>query len=134
MPRVAKEPLKPKVQRRRPGGFRDILKITDRDPNYFYRWTLDVPGRIQDRKEQGYEIVTDIDVAGDESVDTPKKVGSALTVVRGSGTLVLMRIPMEWYVEDQKAKQDDIDALEATMAQPSGDLDYGKVLGIGRRK
>ena len=53
-------------------------------------------------------------------------------MVRGSATLVLMRISLEWYNEDQAAKQEAIDTLEASM-RAEADADYG-VLKISRKK
>lgn len=108
------------------GGHRNILTVADKDPNFVYRWVLDSPGRIDMFKQGGYEVVVDNVEVGDATVDRPHKLGSAITMVRGSATLVLMRIPREWYDEDQKAKQDDIDALEATMKSSSAG-DYGSV-------
>jgi len=113
------------------GGARNILTVATKDPNYEYRWVLDTPGRIEAFKEGGYEVVTKDTEVGDSTVDRAHKLGSAVTLVRGASTLVLMRIPKEWYDEDQKMKQEEIDALEATMKSPSA-ADYGSV-GISRR-
>jgi len=107
-------------------GPRDILSVANKDPNYVYRWVLDVPGRLAKFQDGGYEFVVDDHKIGDETVDKGKKLGSAFTMVRGTSTLVLMRIPREWYEEDQQMKQEEIDALEATMRSGSSG-DYGKV-------
>lgn len=97
-------------------GTRDILTVSGRDPNYEYRWVLDQPGRIDKFKQAGYEVVTDDLKVGQKAVDSSdKKLGSAITTSRGGQTLVLMRVLKEWYEEDQKAKQDKVDALEATL-------------------
>lgn len=108
------------------GGHRNILTVANKDPNFEYRWVLDSPGRLEQFKEGGYEVVTETPEVGDPTVDRASQLGSAVTMVRGTSTLVLMRIPREWYEEDQKAKQDEIDALEATMKAPSAG-DYGGV-------
>lgn len=116
-----------RARRTRPSGHRDILTIADKDPNYFYRWVLDSPGRVEMMKERGYVPVTkeNVQEVGDPTVDRGSQLGSVVTMVRGPQQLVLMRILREWYDEDQKYKQDDIDALEATMGKGAGD--YGNV-------
>jgi len=108
------------------GGSRNILTVANKDPNYEYRWVLDIPGRLDQFKKAGYEVVTDDNEVGDKTVDRHSKLGSAQTMVRGLSTLVLMRIPREWYEEDQQMKQEEIEALEATMKSPTSG-DYGKV-------
>jgi len=120
------------TERTRPAGFRDILTIANRDPNYFYRFALDVPGRLEYLKGRGYETVTKETVVGDDTVDKGSQLGSAVTLVRGTQTLVLMRIPREWYDEDQKWKQDEIDAMEETMRGGPG-ADYGSVQITSRK-
>lgn len=108
------------------GGPRNILTVADKDPNYVYRWVLDIPGRLEMFKRAGYEVVTDNNEVGDPTVDRHKQLGSAVTLVKGTQTLVLMRILREWYDEDQAAKQEEIDALEATMTSGSAG-DYGNI-------
>lgn len=108
------------------GGRRNILTVANKDPNLVYRWVLDSPGRLEDFKMGGYSVVSANPEVGDATVDRASKLGSAVTMVRGSATLVLMSIPREWYDEDQKAKQDSIDALEETMRSDSAG-DYGAV-------
>lgn len=120
------------------GSARDILTVQGKDPNYEYRWVLDDPkrpGRLQRFKDGGYEVVTDTNEVGQNTVDRGKKLGSAITRPDGGNTLVLMRILKEWYDEDQAAKAEKIDDLEATMIQDAqeGDGRYGS-LEIKRRK
>lgn len=126
-PVEANQTIKPRAKRIPVGGARNVLTIANRDPNYFYRWVLDTPGRLEKFREGGYEEVRDQMEVGDPTVDRSSQLGSVVTLVRGLQTLVLMRIPMEWYREDQDAKQDEIDALEESMLIPTGELDYGKV-------
>ena len=110
------------------GGPRNILTVAQKDPNYVYRWVNDVPGRIAAFKEGGYEVVTSDNEVGDKTVDRGSKLGSAITKsVGGQITAVLMRIPKEWYDEDQEAKQKEVDTLEATMRDQSQRGDYGSV-------
>ena len=124
-------PTKERTKRVPVGGPRNILTVANKDPNYVYRFVLDTPGRLEAFKEGGYEVVTKDMEVGDSAVDKGSQLGSAVTYVKGTQTLVLMRILREWYDEDQAAKQEEIDALEATMKDP-GAADYGKV-SIGRK-
>lgn len=111
-------------------GARDILAVYDQDPNYVYRWVAvdpHRPDRVERLKEIGYEVVTDKVEVGQKVVDRNSKVGSAVTRLGGGGvTLVLMRQLKEWYDEDQKAKQDKVDALEQAMKQ---DVREGRIPG-----
>lgn len=114
------------------GTARDILAVKNQDPNFVYRWVNDTPGRLQKFKDGGYEIVTAETEVGDAAVDRNSKLGSAVTrTVGGILTAILMRIPRQWYEEDQKAKQDDLIAKEKAMGR--SDADYGS-LEFGRRR
>jgi hypothetical protein len=104
-------------------GPRDILTIQNRDPNYSYRWVKDTPGRIQRFFTGGWEYHVDPDaVVGQRAVDSGSRLGSALTRNTDGTVLVAMRIPKEWYDEDQKRKWDEIDALESSMKADGGNL------------
>lgn len=100
-------------------GQRDILTVAEhlKDPNYEYRFVLDTPGRLTKFDQGGWEIVKDDSLkVGQTAVDNSgTRLGSAVTVSRGGQVLVLMRIPKEWYDEDQLAKQAKVDATEETM-------------------
>ena len=118
---------KPVIKERVPvGGPRNILTVANKEPGYVYRWVNDsIPGRLEQFKQGGYEVVEDAMKIGDPMVDRPTRLGSATTVVRGTSTLVLMRIKQEWYDADQAAKQESIDDLEASM-KPD-EIDYGNI-------
>lgn len=100
-------------------GPRDILTVTNKDPNYQYRWVKDMPGRVQRFLDAGYSIVVHETQVGQRTVDTGSRLGSAVTRLDGPQTLVLMRISKEWYNEDQDAKQRELDALEDSL-KPEG--------------
>ena len=103
-------------------GPRDILTVTNKDPNYHYRWVKDLPGRIQRFLNGGYEFVNHDAEVGQRTVDTSSRLGSAVTRLDGMNTLVLMRIPLEWYNEDQESKQRELDSLEDAMKADGGNL------------
>ena len=117
-----------RVKRTPVGGPRDILTVANKDPNYEYRWVLDAVGRLERFKDGGWEIVQGDPEVGQKVVDRGSKIGSAVTKAGGSGqTLVLMRIPKEWYDEDQTAKMAQVDALEATMRAEAQQGRYGSL-------
>lgn len=108
-------------------GARDILTVANKDPNYEYRWVLDVPGRLEKFKDGGWEPVQEDLEVGQSTVDRGTKIGSVITKHAGRAmTLVLMRIPKEWYDEDQDAKQDRVTALEESMMR---DIRSGRIPG-----
>lgn len=118
--------------RRAPLEGRSRLKIRNMDPNYHYRIVNcnleNDPDRVQDLLELGYEIVPREAVGdvGDKRVDNPSAQGSAGQISVGQGTkAVVMRIPKEWFQEDQKAKQEEIDRTEQRVAKEGAD--YGNV-------
>lgn len=132
MERELKKTSSSERPRRTPLGQRNRLSVKDRDPNYHYR-IVNVnlendPDRVERFQEAGYEIVPKNKAGqlGDPKVDTPSAVGSAGLISVGQGTkAVEMRIPKDYYNEDQAAKQVEIDAVEQR-SQKSG-ADYGKV-------
>lgn len=119
--------VKRETRRERPPieELRDILSIKDMDPNYEYRWVANRPGRIEKLEGRGWEVVVDDLKVGDKTVDSPSgKLGTALTRFGGNGVLlVAMRLPKEWYDEDQARKQETVDALEATMLGDADEVD-----------
>ena len=127
--------LTPKRQSRRPSRValdqRNRLSVKDRDPNYQYRLVnanLDSdPDRVERLQSIGYEIVPNQKAGqtGDNRVDNPSAMGSVSTVSVGKGTKgVWMRIPMEYFLEDQAAKQAEIDEIEQ---QQKNRADYGSM-------
>ena len=115
---------------RTPLAGRNRLSVKDRDPNYIYRIVNDQDDRISRLLEQGYEIDPNASV-GDKRVDNPSSLGSTSTVSVGQGMkAVVMRQRKEWFEEDQRTKQAQIDEVESTMKTDSkrgsdyGDLEY----------
>lgn len=110
-------------------GYRNTLTFDDRDPNFVYRVFNDVDGRIQRAEQAGYEVVTAEAELGDPTADSAASVGSAVTKPVGGGvTGVLMRIPREWYKEDQALKQKRADQIEEALREgPTKEGQYGKV-------
>lgn len=124
-----------RVRRSPLDGGRDKLAVANQDPNYVYRWVNDVPGRIEQLKERGYEVVTQNVEVGQSTVDRGTNTGSGRSIQVGGGvTGVLMRIPREYYQEDQAAKAAENDALEAAMRRKAKEASDFGTLTISRSK
>lgn len=110
---------------------RNRLSVKNRDPNYHYRIVNDVDDRVEQFLDQGYEIDPQSQV-GDKAVDIASPLGSAKLLSVGAGIkAVVMRIPKEYFEQDQAAKQEQIDALEDEMrgeaqSYKGGRFDYDK--------
>lgn len=87
------------------------------EPGYVYRIVNDVGDRVSSLQEQGYEIVTDNSVKiGDRRVGKASQDGSPVQVSVGGGVQgFLMRQKQEYYDEDQKYKQQQIQETERAM-------------------
>lgn len=110
---------------------RNRLAIKDKDPNYVYRYVNanleNDPDRVERMQEAGYELVPKAEAGslGDNKVDNSSPIGSSASISVGQGTrAVLMRQRKDYYEEDQRAKQAELDALEKTMRGESKS-DYG---------
>lgn len=116
---------------RKPLSARGPLNITgEKDPNFHYRFVNDIGSRVYNYQQAGYEIVTDGDLTvGDSRVSDASDLGSPRRVVGDQGTTsVLMRIPKEYFDEDQAKKNAALDEQDQAMKQQATkDLDYGKI-------
>lgn len=87
----------------------------NKEPGYMYRLVNDVEDRINSFLTAGYEIVdkTGNEVEVDKRIQDPSWRQSALSQSVGGGIKgYVMRIPIEWYEEDQSKKQLEIDKKE----------------------
>lgn len=110
--------------KRTPIGTKSRLAVYNKDPNYEYRFVNDVRDRVAIFQENGWEpVLASENQVGDKRVDNPSAIGSVASVMVGvtghsdAGKAVLMRIPKDWYAEDQAAKAALVDAREQTMKQ-----------------
>jgi hypothetical protein len=113
---------------RTPIGTRNVLSVKGKDDAFVYRVVNDTGDRIAQFQEAGYDFA---DAAthqvGDKRVGVASPEGSKAQISVGKGDKAfLMRIPKEYYEEDQLAKQVEVDRLEQSIKQSSGG-DYGKV-------
>jgi hypothetical protein len=118
--------------KRTPVSGRNRLTVQGKDPNYVYRIVNDEEGRIARFQEGGYELLEDEAVkVGDKRANQTSSEGSVKQLSVGGGKKAyVMRIRRDWYEEDQKAKQAQVDALEATTKKKALDGRYG-TLTIG---
>lgn len=122
---------------------RDILTARKREAGYEYRFVNDVTNsdgsrRVDSFKTAGWEVAPNTQVGAD---DANVSLGSTTEAVVEKATgrrAVLMRIPKQFYDEDQKAKQRKITQQERLMikrktsAKDSNDGTYGEV-AIGEK-
>ena len=122
---------KKRTKRRTPiNGARNILTVQGKEPGFEYRIVNDDGDRVSQLEERGYEVVTDSSVkVGDRRIANPTQQGSPVRVSVGQGVQgVLMRIPTEFYEEDQIAKAAHVNELEATMKKDAkAKADYGSI-------
>lgn len=93
---------------------RNKLTVSNRDPNYEYRIVNDVDDRVARYKRAGWEIAPETVGFGDEEKNTSLGSGSRIPV-GGGITGVLLRIRKEWYDEDVRKFNDDIDERERAL-------------------
>ena len=115
--------------KRTPVNTRNRLTVHNKDTNYEYRIVNDTDDRIDAFKLNGWEVVEAKDVKiGDRRADAASSTGSAAEISVGNGTkAVVMRIPKDWYDEDQTVKRQNIDALERSMKEDAQREYYGKI-------
>jgi hypothetical protein len=117
------------------GQPRSKLTIDKQDPAFHYRWILDAPGRLQEALEGDYTFVEPKEVGRDANGEN-KVFVKGTTNADGSVQLqYLMKIPREFYEEDQAVAQaylDDIDAAikGGRINQTAGDKRYVPDNGI----
>lgn len=116
-------PVRPK---RPPLTGRNVLTVQGQEAGWSYRLVNDEGDRIEIFKERGWEVVSNSDVRiGDRRVAVPKSEGTPATAHVGSGLkAVVMRLPDELYIEDQRLKQEEVDALESSLKRAG---DYGRL-------
>jgi hypothetical protein len=115
--------------KRIPVGSRNRLDVIGKDPNFVYRIVNDVDDRVERFKQAGYELV-DVSESrlSSQRVGTGTPEGTMASMPVGMGTTgYLMKIPKEWYEEDQRLKQVQIDTSEESIKKPNIDGAYGEI-------
>ena len=114
---------------RTPMGRRNILTVKGKEDGFEYRIVNDKNDRVSIFEEAGWEPVRDETVTiGDKRVEKASSVGSVRMMSVGGGDKgVLMRIPTEFYKEDQDAKQRLLAQQESYTKQKALDGTYGRL-------
>lgn len=108
--------------RRSPLTNRDKISVHKRDPNYHYRLVNVDKDRVDEFIERGYEIDPQGQV-GDARVDSAAPLGGFAQISVGGGMkAVMMRQKWEYFQEDQKIKQQQVNELEASMNEDAKKL------------
>jgi hypothetical protein len=101
-----------KQEKRRPFGVPvSRLSVSQEIEGYHLRWINDEPGRIALAQESGYSFVEPHEV-GRTGEDKVKELSGVQRDERTPMYMYLMKIPMEFYLEDRnvlKSQQDNID-------------------------
>lgn len=112
--------------KRTPLGARNRLTFDKQDPNFVYRVINDQDDRLKQAQEAGYEFVVSDQQLGDKRVAEGGKVDSRVSKPVGNGVRgYLMRIPREFYEEDQQAKAERINDSEKAMKPNKAKHEYG---------
>jgi hypothetical protein len=124
---MAKDARTERIEKRIPvSGNRDILTVEGKEEGYEYRWILNLGNRIEKFKRGGWEVVTHEVIVGDARAATPTSLGTATIAASGDRELILMRIPSQYYKEDQDSKEAELLALEESMGK-NVDGRYGEI-------
>ena len=119
---MAEKPTKARSERakRTPINGRNVLGASGKEPGYKYRFVNDMGDRVESFKERGWELVDSTSVKmGDRRVDQGSVLGSKaqVSVDKNGMKAFLMRIPEDWYEEDQADKARSIAEQERDMKQ-----------------
>lgn len=126
-------------------GNRDILSVLGKDPYFHYRWVLDLNEegeRVQRFMMAGYELVHTSEIEGHGARQADRPSDSDSVVKKPSGNtphgvpqyLYLMKIPYDFYTEDQQAKLQDIEERERDMMREQNpDFDDGRYGSVNIR-
>lgn len=119
---IISEPAKLKRRRERVPIIEQkrVMSIPNKDESYMYRLVNDVEDNVNRFLKGGYEIVDkngfDLSIDG-RLQDSSWRHSAASQSVGGGITAYLMRIPKEWYIEDQQKKQRYLDDKTANLAR-----------------
>jgi hypothetical protein len=115
--------------KRVPLGQRNRLSFGKQDPNFVYRVINDQDERLSQAQEAGYEFVVSDEPLGDKRAAEGGKIDSRVSKPVGNNTRgYLMRIPKEFYTQDQNEKMGKIDEMEKALKPDKKAGQYGEGL------
>lgn len=110
---------------------RNIMSVSGVDTDrYVTRWVNDIEDRIRIFEDGGWTKVEEDVEVGERTVDSSDSSQSFVTKYVGANvTAYLMKIPREWYNEDQAAKEKRLKEKEEALHGRNKDLEggYGSV-------
>jgi hypothetical protein len=113
-----------------------VSGLTDQD-SFHYHWFNDIEDRLTRAQEAGYVFVDKFGKSvGDTTVDSARGTDTLMRKGVGQGVVsFLMKIPMEFYTEDQARKQREISEQEQAMQTNEVDGRRGRYgsMEIGRK-
>lgn len=121
----------PRRERVPMGVPRAKLTVQNKEPGYAYRWINDAPGRIAQAQQAGYEFVTDGQTTTGDTGESNTDLGTQVSAIVGThedGSTMrayLMRIPEQYYREDQAMKQSEIDKIDESVRQGAIGKEHG---------
>lgn len=97
-------------------GAKNRLSFGKQDPGFVYRVINDKDDRLKDAQAAGYDFVHGDEKLGDERVGEGGAIDTRISKPVGNGVRgYLMRIPKEFYDEDQAAKMSAVEETEKAM-------------------
>lgn len=131
---VKKQAEEPKRKERIPlTGLRTKLELRGEEPGFHYVFMLE--DNVDAALDGGYEFVTHPIKIGNRQIDAGQGIGAKHQVNGGGGrTLYLMRIPEEFFNEDQESIQKEVDASEEQLYHQMNSDGLSGTLQIGGRE
>lgn len=112
------EPKKRERPQRMPfGSPRQKLSVRPIE-GFHLHWVNDSPGRVDEATAGGYEFVGENEIAVAGQARQSSDLGTRVKRLVGRGEdgnaqfAYLMKIPLEWYEQDQKVIQDRVDSVD----------------------
>lgn len=110
-------------------GRPNVLTVNGKDPDFEYRVVNDTGDRVAEFVDRDWEVVSAKSVRiGDKRVNSSAPEGTVAQANLGRGMKgYVMRIPKEFYEQDQAAKQAEVMKTEQATKQEALDGTYGKL-------
>jgi hypothetical protein len=114
-----------------PVGAGNKLEFMGKDPGYHYRVVNDVPGRVGMFQKAGYDFCTSEVREMDKGIAEGEAADTRIVINSGQGVKsYLMRIPIEFYNEDQARKIEAVKQTEDQMRNKNPDPKRGVYGGL----
>lgn len=108
--------------KRKPFGIKvSRLAISKQQEGFHYRWVNDEPGRLSQAIDGGYDFVVPSEVGREPREDNKTREYAGLKADGGPMFTYLMKIPQEYYEEDQESAQEHLDSIDKAIR--GGSLD-----------